>query len=65
MGVCLDWQVRVLEDNQVLRNKLASLPAAEPTEFLQLDIGQGVVMDAWMMKPPQFEPLKKYVSLVN
>ena len=42
---------------------MASLPA-QSTEFLQLDIGEGVVMDAWMIKPPQLDPAKKYPVLV-
>ena len=51
--------VRVLEDNRALRAKVASL-IARPTEFFKLDIGGGVVMDAWMIKPHDFDPAKKY-----
>ena len=51
--------VRVLEDNGALRAKLASwIP--RPTEFFKLDIGGGVVMDAWMIKPRDFDPAEKY-----
>lgn len=42
--------IRVLEENEALVRNLASLPAST-TEFMQLDIGDGVEMDAWMMKP--------------
>lgn len=55
--------VRVLEDNNELRAKMESL-ISHPTEFLQLDIGDGVVMDAWLMKPRSFDPAKKYPILV-
>jgi dipeptidyl-peptidase 4 len=55
--------VRVLEDNRELHRRMNSL-AAQPTEFLQLDIGKGVVMDAWMIKPSNFDPSKKYPVLV-
>ncbi|MFT4689871.1 MAG: dipeptidyl-peptidase-4 [Limisphaerales bacterium] len=55
--------VRVLEDNRELREKMKSIPT-QPTEFLQLDIGKGVVMDAWMIKPSNFDPSKKYPVLV-
>ncbi len=55
--------VRMLEDNEALRKKMKAL-ASQPTEFLQLDIGGGVVMDAWMIKPPGFDPTKKYPVFV-
>ena len=55
--------VRVVEDNPLLKNKMEYL-LSSPTEFLQLDIGNDVVMDAWMIKPPNFDPSKKYPILV-
>jgi dipeptidyl-peptidase 4 len=51
--------IRVLEDNAALRAKLGPW-IARPTEFFKLDIGGGVVMDAWMIKPHDFDPAKKY-----
>ena len=51
--------VRVLEDNHEVRAKMESL-VARPTEFLELDIGDDVVMDAWMLKPKDFDPSRKY-----
>ena len=55
--------VRVLEDNKELRDKLKTL-ITRPTEFIQLDIGGGVVMDAWMIKPRDFDPSRKYPVFV-
>jgi dipeptidyl-peptidase-4 len=55
--------VRVLQDNQELRAKIKAV-ISQPTEFFQLEIGEGVVMDAWMMKPRNFDPSKKYPVLV-
>ena len=55
--------VRMLEDNAVAAARVKPL-IARPTEFLQLDIGGGVVMDAWMIKPRDFDPAKKYPVLV-
>jgi len=55
--------VRVLEDNQELRVRMAAM-IARPTEFFQLEIGAGVVMDAWMIKPRDFDPSRKYPVLV-
>ncbi len=54
---------RVLEANDGLREKVKPL-VAQPTEFLKLDIGGGVTVDAWMIKPPGFDPAKKYPVLV-
>ena len=51
--------VRVMEDNQELRDKMDALDES-PKEFIQLDIGNGVVMDCWMIKPRDFDPTKKY-----
>ena len=59
-----DHQVRrVLEDNADLRAK-AEVTNTQPTEFLQINIGGGVVMDAWMIKPSDFDPSMKYPVLV-
>ena len=55
--------VRVLEDNAECRRRVTPL-IAQPTEFLKLDIGEGVVMDAWMIKPHDFDATKKYPVFV-
>jgi dipeptidyl-peptidase-4 len=55
--------VRVLEDNKELRKKMEPL-ISQPTEFFQLEIGGGVVMDAWMIKPREFDPSRKYPVFV-
>ncbi|MBW8039885.1 MAG: prolyl oligopeptidase family serine peptidase [Planctomycetes bacterium] len=55
--------IRVLEDNKGLRKKMESL-ISQPTEFVQLEIGGGVVMDAWMIKPRDFDPSRKYPVFV-
>lgn len=51
--------VRVLESNEEIRKRARPL-ITQPTEFLKLDIGDGVVMDAWMIKPRNFDATKKY-----
>jgi dipeptidyl-peptidase-4 len=55
--------VRMLEDNAAAAARIKPL-IVRPTEFLQLDIGDGVVMDAWMIKPREFDPAKKYPVFV-
>ncbi len=32
-------------------------------EFFKIDIGDGIALDGWMMKPPNFDPSKKYPIL--
>lgn len=48
-----------LEDNQEIRERMKSI-GTSPTEFLKLDIGNGIVFDAWMIKPKDFDASKKY-----
>ena len=55
--------IRVLEDNNTLREKMKEV-VSHPTEFLQLDIGEGISMDAWMIKPKDFDESKKYPVFV-
>jgi len=54
--------VRVLEDNRQLREKMKTI-GAPPTEFLQLKIDDATV-DAWMMKPADFDSSRKYPLFV-
>jgi len=51
--------VRTLVENSELRAKLSKLKRY-PTEFFRIDIGDGVLLDGWCMKPPDFEPTKQY-----
>ena len=55
--------VRTIEKNERVSQKMKSL-LKRPTEFLKLDIGGGVVMDAFMIAPSDFDPSKKYPVLV-
>jgi dipeptidyl-peptidase-4 len=54
--------VRTLVDNHVLKSKLDAL-AQGPVEFGQIDIGGGVKLDSWIMKPANFDSTKKYPVL--
>jgi len=51
--------MRMLEANAECRERATPF-ITRPTEFLKLDIGGGVVMDAWMIKPRDFDEKKKY-----
>lgn len=50
---------RVMEDNAALQATVDKLKKG-PHEFFRIDIGEGVALDGWMMKPPNFDPNKKY-----
>jgi len=51
--------IRVLESNKALREKMAVLKL-QPKEFFQVNIGNGINMDGWMIKPKDFDPSRKY-----
>ncbi|HEY6401785.1 MAG TPA: S9 family peptidase [Blastocatellia bacterium] len=54
--------VRTIIDNKELQERLAKLkPVAQ--EFFRVDIGEGVELDGWMLKPPDFDPKKRYPVL--
>jgi dipeptidyl-peptidase 4 len=54
---------RVLEDNAKVHSNLKDLVSG-PTEFFRVDIGEGVSLDGWLMKPKNFDPNKRYPILV-
>ena len=54
---------RTVEDNAELRSAVKDLVSA-PTEFVRIDIGEGVTLDGWLMKPKGFDPSRKYPILV-
>jgi len=51
-------EINMLEDNSELKTKYDAL-GLNPREFFKIDIGD-VVLDAWMIKPVEFNPSKKY-----
>ncbi|MCC6782206.1 MAG: DPP IV N-terminal domain-containing protein [Planctomycetes bacterium] len=55
--------VRVLEDHAELRARFANSGARE-TEFFQVAIDQDTRLDGWLMKPPDFDPTRRYPVLV-
>jgi dipeptidyl-peptidase 4 len=54
--------IRVLIDNKEVQDRLAKLKVS-PTEFFKVDIGEGVQLDGWMIKPPDFDAQKHYPVL--
>ena len=53
---------RTLIDNHEVQERLAKLKPT-PFEFFKVDIGDGVQLDGWMIKPPDFDPQKRYPVL--
>ncbi|MDO5968723.1 S9 family peptidase [Flavivirga aquimarina] len=54
-------EIRVLEANNDLKKTYDAL-ALKPKDFIKIDIGDDV-LDAWMIKPIDFDPNKKYPLL--
>jgi dipeptidyl-peptidase 4 len=55
--------VRVLVDNQKLVERLQALKLA-PAEFFRVDIGGGVELDGFCLKPSNLDPQKRYPLLI-
>lgn len=53
---------RTLIDNRELQDRLAKLKQT-PVEFFKVDVGEGVQLDGWMIKPHDFDPQKRYPVL--
>lgn len=56
--------VRVLEANDLLRQKVQALQK-QPTEFFRIAIAEGVELDGWCIKPPDFDPERRYPVLFH
>ncbi len=57
-------RVEWLEENSALKTKVEAL-AKSPAEFFRVDVGGGVSLDGWCVKPPGFDPSKKYPVLFH
>ena len=55
--------VRRLEDNQKLKDKLAKLDLP-PAEFFRVPVAPDWEVDAYCLKPPQFDPTRRYPVIV-
>ena len=53
---------RTLIDNREVQERFAKLKQT-PSEFFKVDIGEGVQLDGWMIKPHHFDPQKRYPVL--
>ncbi len=51
--------IRTLVSNEELAKKVKTLVPSQP-EFFKVQVADGVTLDGWMIKPPDFDPAKKY-----
>ncbi len=56
--------VRMLAESKALGAKLEKLESGR-SEFFRVDIGNGVLLDAWCILPPKFDATAKYPLLVH
>ena len=55
--------VRTLQANKELTDKVQDL-VSSPTEFFKVPVSGGVILDGYMIRPPNFDPAKKYPVLI-
>jgi dipeptidyl-peptidase-4 len=53
---------RILLSNSELKERIDSLKR-QPVDFFRINIGDNTELDGWCMKPPDFDPAKKYPVL--
>ena len=58
-GAC----VKTLEDNAALRDRLAAYALPQP-EFLEAPGADGTLLNAWILKPTDFDPSRQYPLLL-
>ncbi|HLJ90872.1 MAG TPA: DPP IV N-terminal domain-containing protein [Candidatus Angelobacter sp.] len=56
--------IRPSSDSTEYKKRIAQF-LTPPVEFFKADAGDGVSVDGWMIKPPNFDRSKKYPVLVN
>jgi dipeptidyl-peptidase-4 len=56
--------LRSVVENAAVSEKVSKLKRGE-SEFFRVDIGGGVQLDGWMIKPPDFDPSKRYPVLFH
>ncbi len=56
-------RVRTLAENAALNARVKELKI-KPAEFIRVDIGNGISVDGWIIKPPDFDATKRYPVLI-
>jgi dipeptidyl-peptidase 4 len=55
---------RTLVKNEELGSKLKALRPG-PVEFFKVNVGDGIALDGWMIKPQAFDPARKYPIVIH
>jgi dipeptidyl-peptidase 4 len=55
--------VRTLASNEAVVSKVAAL-VSPPTEFITVDVGNGVILDGSLTRPRDFDPSRRYPLIV-
>jgi len=55
--------MRKTVDNAVIAERVKPLSGG-PAEFVKVDAGNGLMVDAWLLKPPDFDAAKRYPLIV-
>lgn len=56
--------IRMLSENEQQRKAIAAL-ARQPVEFFRIEVENGVMLDAYCIRPPDFDATKKYPLLFH
>jgi dipeptidyl-peptidase-4 len=56
--------IRILQNNDEIKLKYSGLKISQK-EFFKVDIGDGIQLYGWMIKPYNFDPAKKYPVIFN
>ena len=56
--------IRMLNENQQLKERMGALKLPG-TEFFRVPVAPGVELDAWCIRPPDFDATRKYPLLVH
>jgi dipeptidyl-peptidase-4 len=59
-----DKQVKMLEENKALKERLDAYRIS-PKVFFEITTEKGVKLNAWIIKPADFDPVKKYPVLMH
>jgi len=57
--------IRPGSNSAELKKKIVSAFPNPPVEYFKVEAGDGVMVDGWMIKPPDFDASKKYPVLVQ
>ncbi len=57
-------QIRILEDNQMLKDRLKQYHF-QNKEFIKIPVENGIELNAWILKPANFDASKKYPLMIT